>query len=44
VDITLSIVIVAYRSAAEIGDCLGSIPPDIGGLATEVVVAANFLG
>ncbi len=40
----LSVVIVAYKSAAEIGACVGSIPRGLGGRAVEVVVVDNGLG
>ncbi len=39
----LSIIIVAYSSRGEIGDCLRSLPREIGGRAVEVVVVDNSL-
>ena len=41
--IRLSIIVVAYRSRDEIGDCLASLPREIGGRRTEVVVVDNSL-
>ena len=41
--IRLSIIVVAYRSSDEIGDCLASLPCEIGGRRTEVVVVDNSL-
>ena len=38
----LSVVIVAYKSRAEIGPCLGSIPRELSGRPVEVVVVDNF--
>ncbi|MEO5957793.1 MAG: glycosyltransferase family 2 protein [Opitutaceae bacterium] len=40
----LSIVIVAYKSRAEIGDCLGSLPISLDGRAVEIVVVDNSAG
>lgn len=39
----LSVIVVAYRSRDEIGDCLRSLPREIGGGAVEVVVVDNSL-
>jgi N-acetylglucosaminyl-diphospho-decaprenol L-rhamnosyltransferase len=39
----LSIIIVAYRSLAEIGACLSSLPRALNGCSTEVVVVDNSL-
>jgi N-acetylglucosaminyl-diphospho-decaprenol L-rhamnosyltransferase len=40
----LSIVIVAYKSRAEIGDCLGSLPASLEGRAVEIVMVDNSAG
>ncbi|RME66686.1 MAG: glycosyltransferase family 2 protein, partial [Verrucomicrobia bacterium] len=40
----MTVIIVAYRSRAEIGACLGSIPRELSGHAVEVVVVDNSLG
>ena len=39
----LAVVVVAYRSRDEIGDCLRSLPREIDGRAVEVVVVDNSL-
>jgi N-acetylglucosaminyl-diphospho-decaprenol L-rhamnosyltransferase len=39
----LSVIIVAYRSRDEIGDCLGSLPREVDGRAVEIVVVDNSL-
>lgn len=39
----LAVIIVAYRSRGEIGDCLGSLPREIEGRPVEVVVVDNSL-
>jgi GT2 family glycosyltransferase len=38
----LSVLIVTYQSSHEIGECLASIPREIGGRRVEVIVADNF--
>jgi N-acetylglucosaminyl-diphospho-decaprenol L-rhamnosyltransferase len=38
----LSVIIVAYKSRAEIGACLGSLPQEIEGRPVEVIVVDNF--
>lgn len=40
----LSIIIVAYKSRAELGPCLGSLPRRIGERAVEVIVVDNSSG
>lgn len=40
----ISVIIVAYRSEAEIEDCLASLPPSAGGCQYEVVVVNNSPG
>jgi N-acetylglucosaminyl-diphospho-decaprenol L-rhamnosyltransferase len=37
----LSVLIVTYRSCHEIGDCVASLPPSIGGRPVEIIVADN---